>query len=137
MAIFDIPVAPEFNEELRKLESTDAATAALFNGMFGQMIENDVFLKKEIAKRTKTVFLSKAEYDKRLAKYQEDKNYIDTDTEILFLETIYYINDDYDELIRNAVHIEYTDTYGLGVTNVQGAIDKLINKIVQLENKVL
>ena len=100
------------------------------------MIENDAYLKKEIARRMKMVFITKAEYDERLSAYQSDSTYIDPDSEVLFAETIYYINDDYDELVRNAVHIEYTDTYALGVTNVQGVIDKLINRIVQLESKV-
>ena len=136
MAIFDIPVNPEYKDELRKLESTDPATAVLFNELFGQMIENDAYLKKEIARRMKMVFITKAEYDERLSAYQSDSTYIDPDSEVLFAETIYYINDDYDELVRNAVHIEYTDTYALGVTNVQGVIDKLINRIVQLESKV-
>ena len=136
MAIFDIPERPEFDEKMRMLESTDWATASLFNGMFGQMIENDVFLKKEIARRTKIVFLSKAEYDVRLDSYREDNAYIDPDSEILFEETIYYINDDYDELVRTAEHIEYTDTLGIGSTKVQGAIDKLVERIIQLEAKV-
>lgn len=136
MALFDIPVNPEFDEKMRMLESTDRATASLFNGMFGQMIENDVFLKKEIARRTKTVFLTEAEYNERLAAYRNNSNYIDPDSEILFKETIYYINDDYDDLVRTAEHIEYTDTLGIGSTNVQGAIDKLVERIIELENKV-
>lgn len=135
MAIFDVPVNPEFNEEMRMLETTDPAHASLFNGMFGQMIENDVFLKKEIARRTKTVFLSKAEYDERLAQYQADNTFIDPDSEILFEETIYYINDDYDELVRQAVHIGYTDTHGFGSTNVQGILDILCEWIINLDKK--
>lgn len=136
MAVFDIPVKPEFNEKMRMLESTDQATASLFNGMFGQMIENDVFLRKEIAKKTKTVFLLEEEYNERLASFRENRGYIDPDSEILFEETIYYITDDYDELVRAAEHIEYTDTLGIGSTNVQGAIDKLVERIIELESKV-
>jgi len=47
MANFEIPETPEYNGKMRKLESTDAATAELFNGMFEQLLENEAYLQKK------------------------------------------------------------------------------------------
>uniref|UniRef100_UPI004057B211 hypothetical protein n=1 Tax=Agathobacter sp. TaxID=2021311 RepID=UPI004057B211 len=45
MANFEIPENVEFNSELRMIETIDRAHADLFNGMFGQLLLNEVFLK--------------------------------------------------------------------------------------------
>ena len=45
MADFVILEKPEFNGAMRKLETTDKAHADLFNGMFGQLLENEAYLK--------------------------------------------------------------------------------------------
>lgn len=44
MANFDIPEDASFNPTLRKLERADPADAVLFNTMFGQLLENEVYL---------------------------------------------------------------------------------------------
>ena len=50
MAYFDIPENPEFTEEIRKFETTDPAHADLFNAVVQELLENDVFLKKDLEK---------------------------------------------------------------------------------------
>lgn len=50
MANFEIPDTPEYSGAMRKLESTDKATAELFNGMFEQLLENGAYLQKESKK---------------------------------------------------------------------------------------
>lgn len=41
-------VEPIFNDQLRKLETTDPAHADVFNALYGQLINNDAWLKKKI-----------------------------------------------------------------------------------------
>ena len=50
MANFEIPEEVEFNSELRMIETTDRAHADLFNGMFGQLLSNEVQNLKVLAK---------------------------------------------------------------------------------------
>lgn len=47
MAKFQIPSEPSFSALMRKLEVTDPAHADLFNGMFQQLLENDVYNNKK------------------------------------------------------------------------------------------
>lgn len=42
MSYFEIPENPEFNSQMKKLESTDPAHAELFNSMFEQLLINVV-----------------------------------------------------------------------------------------------
>ena len=44
MGNFLVKEPPEFSQELKTLESTDRAHADVFNALFGQLINNDVFL---------------------------------------------------------------------------------------------
>ncbi len=46
MADFKIPENPTYDNKMRMLETSDPAHADLFNGMYGQIIENCEFLKK-------------------------------------------------------------------------------------------
>ena len=48
MGNFLVKEPPEFSQELKTLESTDRAHADVFNALFGQLINNDAFLKKMI-----------------------------------------------------------------------------------------
>ena len=49
MSYFDISGAT-FDENLRKLETTDPAHADVFNALLGQLINNDVALKEAVTK---------------------------------------------------------------------------------------
>lgn len=51
MADFPISGEPEFFHTMRMLETTDLADAHLFNGMFGKVIENNVYLKQVLEKK--------------------------------------------------------------------------------------
>lgn len=51
MADFPISQEPEFSQTMRMLETTDLADAHLFNGMFGTVIENNVYLKQALEKK--------------------------------------------------------------------------------------
>ena len=46
MANFEIPVNPEFSEQIRKFETTDPAHADLFNYVTEALLHNDVFLSR-------------------------------------------------------------------------------------------
>ena len=48
MGNFLVKEPPEFSQELKTLEPTDRAHADVFNALFGQLINNDAFLKKRI-----------------------------------------------------------------------------------------
>ena len=50
MALFDKPETPQFDEELRKLETSDKAHATLFNTLFQKLFINTLFLKKKAEK---------------------------------------------------------------------------------------
>ena len=49
MSYFDISGAT-FDENLRKLETSDPAHADVFNALLGQLINNDVALKEAVTK---------------------------------------------------------------------------------------
>ena len=49
MANFEIPDNPNFSTAMRQLESTDPATAELFNALFLQLLENDAALLTDLA----------------------------------------------------------------------------------------
>lgn len=42
MSYIELPENPEFNSQMRKLETTDPAAADLFNSLFKQLLENEV-----------------------------------------------------------------------------------------------
>ena len=42
MSYFELSESPEFNSQMRKLETTDPAAAELFNALFKQLLENEV-----------------------------------------------------------------------------------------------
>ena len=48
MAYYEISDVQNFNEKIRKLESTDRAHADIFNEIFQQIINNQVYEKKEM-----------------------------------------------------------------------------------------
>ncbi len=48
MANFDIPVDPEFIDQIRMFETTDPAHAILLNGVIGPLLNNDVYLNRAV-----------------------------------------------------------------------------------------
>lgn len=53
MAFFQIPVDPEYNESIRKLETTDRAHADIFNHIFQLLIGNLTFLRRRVLRRVR------------------------------------------------------------------------------------
>ncbi|MEK4131980.1 hypothetical protein NYE67_20410 [Solibacillus sp. FSL W8-0474] len=49
----NLPVNPEFNDNLRQLETGDSSHADTFNPNFQKLLNNDVFLKNEVGKAGK------------------------------------------------------------------------------------
>lgn len=84
-----------------------------------------------------TYELTKEEYDVHLANYEADPNYIFPESGKLFSETHFVVLDDYEELVNKAKGIGYTDTYNIGANNLQSALDKAIEKIDELELRII
>lgn len=73
--------------------------------------------------------VTKAIYQERLAAYQKDSTYKDPDSGLPFADTLYYVEDDYQDMERQAENIRYTDTCALGSANLQGIIDIIAEKV--------
>lgn len=73
--------------------------------------------------------VTKAVYEERLAAYQKDSTYKDPDSGLPFADTLYYVEDDYQDMERQAENIRYTDTCALGSANLQGIIDIIAEKV--------
>lgn len=73
--------------------------------------------------------VTKAVYEERLAAYQKDSTYKDPDSGLPFADTLYYVEDDYQDMERQAENIRYTDTCAMGSANLQGIIDIIAEKV--------
>lgn len=85
---------------------------------------------KNHIKKTTPVAITLAEYEERLASYQVDNTYIDPDSGISFVDTVYNVIDDFysvDSGGYDATKVSYSDNYNLGTKTVQEALDYVVN----------